>query len=240
MCVETPIHDPGSPTFGLVKVRQTSQIDPAKGIVGLVTEAPVYIVDDDDAVRDSLSIQLEAAGFNVTAFPSSLEFLQKAPSLTPGCLISDVRMPDIDGLDLQNRLTQMKLNFPIIIMTGHGDVSLAVRAMRAGAVDFIEKPFSESAILESIRLAQSRFEATTKSDAAGNHARQRMALLTPREREVFDGLVDGKQNKVIAYDLTISPRTVEIHRARVLEKMEARSLPELVRFALAAGVAIKS
>ena len=198
---------------------------------------PIYIVDDDEAVRDSLAVQLEAVGFTVTAFASSLDFLQKAPTLTPGCLISDVRMPDIDGLDLQNRLTELKLDFPVIIMTGHGDVSLAVRAMKAGAVDFIEKPFSETAILDSIKLAQRRFEQAHKSDAATAAARERMALLTPREREVFDGLVAGRQNKVIAFDLSISPRTVEIHRARVLEKMQARSLSELVRLALAAGVA---
>lgn len=204
------------------------------------SDPPVYIVDDDEAVRDLLAVQLEAAGFKVTTFGSGLDFLQRAPSLTLGCLISDVRMPDIDGLDLQNRLTEMKLNFPVIIMTGHADVSLAVRAMKAGAVDFIEKPFSEAAILDSIKLAQSRFEQVTKSEAAGETARTRIALLTPRERDVFDGLVAGRQNKIIAYDLSISPRTVEIHRARVLEKMRARSLSELVRLALAAGVSIKS
>jgi two-component system, LuxR family, response regulator FixJ len=203
-------------------------------------DLPVYIIDDDEAVRDSLTIQLEAVGFNVTAFASGLDFLAKLPSLTPGCLISDVRMPEIDGLELQTRLAAMKVNFPVIIMTGHGDISLAVRAMRAGAVDFVEKPFSEETILQSIRLAQSRFEQRSRNEAEGETARARMGLLTPREREVFDGLVAGRQNKVIAYDLSISPRTVEIHRARVLEKMQARSLSELVRLALAAGVEIKS
>jgi two-component system response regulator FixJ len=203
-------------------------------------DPPVYIIDDDEAVRDSLSIQLEAAGFKVTSFASGLDFLAKVSSLAPGCLVSDVRMPEIDGLELQSRLAAMKLKFPVIIITGHGDVNLAVRAMRAGAVDFVEKPFSEETILRSIRLAQGHFEQMSRNEAASEAARARMALLTPREREVFDGLVAGRQNKVIAFDLSISPRTVEIHRARVLEKMQAHSLSELVRLALAAGVEIKS
>lgn len=203
-------------------------------------EPPVYIVDDDEAVRDSLAIQLEAAGFTVTSFASGLDFLAKVSSLAPGCLISDVRMPEIDGLELQTRLAGMKLKFPVIIMTGHGDIDLAVRAMRAGAVDFVEKPFSEATILQSIRLARSHLEQMSRTEAVGEAARSRMASLTPREREVFEGLVAGRQNKVIAFDLSISPRTVEIHRARVLEKMQARSLSELVRQALSAGVEIKS
>jgi len=203
-------------------------------------EPPVYIIDDDEAVRDSLAIQLEATGFKVTAFASGLDFLAKVSALPPGCLISDVRMPEIDGLELQNRLAAMKLHFPVIIMTGHGDINLAVRAMRAGAVDFVEKPFSEEAILQSIKLAQRRLEQISESEAAGATARTKMELLTARERDVFDGLVAGKQNKVIAHDLSISPRTVEIHRARVLEKMQVHSLPELVRLALAAGLEIKS
>ncbi len=203
-------------------------------------DSPVYIIDDDEAVRDSLAIQLEATGFKVTAFSSGLDFLAKVSELPPGCLISDVRMPEIDGLELQNRLATMKLPFPVIIMTGHGDITLAVRAMRAGAVDFVEKPFSEEAILQSIKLARHRLEQASESDAAGETARARLALLTPREKEVFDGLVAGKQNKVIAHDLSISPRTVEIHRARVMEKTQARSLPELVRLALAAGMQIRT
>jgi two-component system response regulator FixJ len=203
-------------------------------------ETRIYVIDDDDAVRDSLALQLEASGFAVKTFPSAREFLKEAASLPPGCVISDVRMPEIDGLELQNRLAEMRLNLPVIIMTGHGDVALAVRAMRAGAVDFIEKPFGGDAILESIRLAQSRFIEREKSDAASETARARLALLTPREREVFDELIRGKQNKVIAFDLNISPRTVEVHRARVLEKMQAPSLSELVRLAIAAGIQITS
>lgn len=203
-------------------------------------KARVYIIDDDDAVRDSLSLQLEATGYEVASFPSAIGFLALAASLQPGCVISDVQMPDMDGMELQQRLTEMKLDFPVVIVTGHADVALAVRAMKAGAVDFIEKPFEGQAILDSIRHAQTRFAAQRASAQAGATAREKLSSLTPREREVFDEMVRGKQNKVIAYDLDISPRTVEVHRARVLEKLEARSLSELVRLALAAGVPISS
>ncbi|HXR87002.1 MAG TPA: response regulator FixJ [Stellaceae bacterium] len=204
------------------------------------TKARVYIIDDDDAVRDSLSLQLEASGYEVASFPSAVGFLEAAGTLPPGCVISDVQMPDMDGMELQQRLNEMKLDFPVVIVTGHADVALAVRAMKAGAVDFIEKPFEEKAILDSLRNAQTRFAAQRASAQAGATAREKLATLTPREREVFDEMVRGKQNKMIAYDLDISPRTVEVHRARVLEKLEARSLSELVRLALAAGVPISS
>jgi two-component system, LuxR family, response regulator FixJ len=204
------------------------------------SKARVYIIDDDDAVRDSLSIQLESIGYEVVSFPSAVGFLEIANSLQPGCVISDVQMPDMDGMELQQRLNDMKLDFPVVIVTGHADVALAVRAMKAGAVDFIEKPFDETAILNSVEHAQTRFAAQRASAQAGATARERLGTLTPREREVFDEMVRGKQNKRIAYDLDISPRTVEVHRARVLEKLEARSLSELVRLALAAGVPISS
>jgi two-component system, LuxR family, response regulator FixJ len=204
------------------------------------TKARVYIIDDDDAVRDSLTVQLEASGYDVGCYASAVRFLELATTLPPGCVISDVQMPDMDGMELQRHLSEMKLDFPVVIVTGHADVALAVRAMKAGAVDFIEKPFDERTILDSIRLAQTRFAAQRATAAAGANAREKLASLTPREREVFDEMVRGKQNKMIAYDLDISPRTVEVHRARVLEKLEARSLSELVRLALAAGVAISS
>ena len=200
----------------------------------------VYIIDDDDAVRDSLSLQLEATGYDVATYPSAVGFLEIASMLQPGCVISDVQMPDMDGMELQQRLNELKLDFPVVIMTGHADVALAVRAMKAGAVDFIEKPFEEQAILDSVRNAQTRFAAQRASAQAGASARERLASLTPREREVFDEMVRGKQNKMIAFDLDISPRTVEVHRARVLEKLESRSLSELVRLALAAGLPISS
>jgi two-component system response regulator FixJ len=202
------------------------------------TRAKVYIIDDDEAVRDSLAVQLQASGYDVESFASALSFLAAAATLPPGCVISDVQMPDMDGLELQKRLTEMNLDFPVVIVTGHGDVALAVRAMKAGAVDFIEKPFDEKSILDSVALAQSRFAAQRASAAAEASARERLGTLTPREREVFDEIVRGKQNKMIAFELDISPRTVEVHRARVLEKLEARSLSELVRLALAAGVPI--
>jgi two-component system, LuxR family, response regulator FixJ len=204
------------------------------------SRARVYIIDDDDAVRDSLSVQLESTGYEVASFPSAVGFLEIATSLQPGCVISDVQMPDMDGMELQQRLNEMKLDFPVVIVTGHADVALAVRAMKAGAVDFIEKPFDEEAILNSVQHAQTRFAAQRASAQAGATAREKLGTLTPREREVFDEMVRGKQNKMIAYDLDISPRTVEVHRARVLEKLEARSLSELVRLALAAGVPISS
>lgn len=204
------------------------------------TKSRVYIIDDDGAVRDSLSLQLEATGYEVAAFPSAVGFLEIARTLQPGCVISDVQMPDMDGMELQQRLKEMKLDFPVVIVTGHADVALAVRAMKAGAADFIEKPFEEQAILESLRHAQTRFAAQRASAQAGATAREKLATLTPREREVFDEMVRGKQNKMIAFDLDISPRTVEVHRARVLEKLEARSLSELVRLALAAGIPISS
>ena len=201
-------------------------------------KACVYIIDDDNAVRDSLSIQLDAAGYEVESFASAVDFIKAAASIPLGCVVSDVQMPDMDGLELQKRLNEMQLHFPVVIVTGHADVAIAVRAMKAGAVDFIEKPFEEKAILDSIEIAQSRFAARRESDAVEATARGRLTSLTPREREVFEEMVRGKQNKVIAFDLDISPRTVEVHRARVLEKLEARSLSELVRLALAAGIPI--
>jgi two-component system response regulator FixJ len=200
----------------------------------------VYIVDDDEAVRDSLGFQMQTAGYQVTTFASAADFLREAATLATGCLILDVRMPEIDGIELQSRLNELKLNFPIIMITGHGDVALAVRAMKAGAVDFVEKPFSEQAILESIGLAQNRAEPSGRMNAEAATALARLALLTPREREVLEGLIAGQPNKVIAFELGLSSRTVEAHRARVMDKLQARSLSELVRLALAAGVPIKS
>lgn len=204
------------------------------------SKARVYIVDDDEAVRDSLGFQLETAGYDVRSFASGGDFLRHAPTLPAGCLILDVRMPEIDGIELQNRLNALQLSFPIVMITGHGDVALAVRAMKAGAVDFIEKPFSEEAILQSIGLAQTRGRATGQRNEDAEIALARIALLSPREREVLEGLVAGHPNKTIAYDLGLSARTVEVHRARVMDKMQARSLSELVRLALAAGVQTKS
>lgn len=196
----------------------------------------VYIVDDDDAVRDSLSILLGARGYTVRAFGTAREFLEAAPTLRPGCLIADIRMPEMDGLELQERLIEASLPFPLVMITGHGDVPLAVRAMKAGALDFIEKPFATERILNSTAAALARLSQLPDRDPLAIKATERIASLTPREREVLLGLLGGLPNKSIAYDLAISPRTVEIHRARIMDKMEARSLSELVRMSIAAGV----
>jgi two-component system response regulator FixJ len=195
----------------------------------------VYIVDDDEAVRDSLSVLLESKAFGVRSFRSAPEFLAMAPSLPVGCLIVDIRMPEMDGLELQQHLTARSLNFPLIVITGHGDVPLAVRAMKAGAVDFIEKPFAAEAILSSLEAALSRLN-TAGEDPAKAKSTAKLALLSPRELQVLNGLLAGLPNKSIAYDLQISPRTVEIHRARLMDKTGARSLSELIRLALAADV----
>ncbi|MGH7094265.1 MAG: response regulator FixJ [Stellaceae bacterium] len=200
----------------------------------------VYIVDDDEAVRDSISALLEACGYTVHSYSAAQDFLDAAPTLPIGCLIVDIRMPEMDGLELQRRLNDRLLAFPAIVVTGHGDVPLAVRAMKAGALDFIEKPFSSQAILGSVEAAltkaQSGGEARGPAAAA---AAAKLELLSARECEVLQGLLTGLPNKSIAYDLAISPRTVEIHRARVMDKMGARSLSELIRLALAAGLDAK-
>jgi len=196
----------------------------------------IYIVDDDEAVRDSLSLLLETRGFTVRGFASAREFLAAAPSLRPGVLVSDVRMPEMDGLELQQHLAERGFSFPLIVITGHGDVPLAVQAMKAGALDFIEKPFAAEAILNAAAAALERVGERADENPLAATAAIRLALLTPREREVLEGLLAGLPNKSIAYDLAISPRTVEIHRARVMEKMAARSLSELVRLSLAAGL----
>jgi two-component system, LuxR family, response regulator FixJ len=193
----------------------------------------IYVVDDDEAVRDSLSVLLEARGYTVRSFAGAPQFLAAAPSLREGCLIADIRMPDMDGLELQQHLVERAFPFPLIVITGHGDIPLAVRALKAGAVDFIEKPFASDTILNSTAAALDRLARPRDQDLV---AAERLGMLTPREREVLLGLLAGLPNKSIAYDLAISPRTVEIHRARVMDKMGARSLSELIRMSLAAGI----
>ena len=197
----------------------------------------VYVVDDDEAVRDSLAVLLEARDYQVRSFGLAQEFLDAASMLPPGCLIADIRMPEMDGLELQRRLHERSLRFPTIMITGHGDVPLAVRAMKAGALDFIEKPFATQDILNSVDAALQQLAAPAdERDPSAIAAMAKLSLLSPREREVLEGLLVGLPNKSIAYDLAISPRTVEIHRARVMDKMGARSLSELIRLALAAGL----
>jgi two-component system response regulator FixJ len=203
-------------------------------------EGPVYVVDDDDAVRDSLSLLLEAAGLRIEAFPGAAEVLARCRDERPACVVTDVRMPEMDGLELQRRLADLHPRLPVIVITGHGDVPLAVQAMKAGAVDFIEKPFSDDVILASIETAVARGQRRAGTVVNDDKFEGRLASLTPREREVFHQLIAGQPNKVIAHNLGISARTVEIHRARVMEKMEVRSLPELVRMAIEAGVEMPS
>ena len=197
----------------------------------------IFIVDDDEAIRDSLEMLLRSAGFaHVVAFASAREFLAQAAPAAGECLLLDVRMPDMDGLELQSELNRRGVRLPVIIMTGHGDVPIAVRAMKAGATDFIEKPFSEDLLLDCVRRAREHAAEAMRESEEAEETRRRVETLTPREREVMHGMVAGRPNKLIAYDLGISPRTVEIHRARVMEKMQARSLSALVRMALAAGI----
>lgn len=191
----------------------------------------VFVVDDDEAVRDSLELLLEAAGHSVKVFEAALDALDACRARPPACIVTDVRMPEMDGLEFQEKLAATGVHVPVIVMTGHADVPLAVRAMKAGAVDFIEKPFGDETILASIEGALKR-----RSRVADSGLVERLESLTPREREVLELLVIGHPNKVIAHRLDISPRTVEIHRAHVMEKMKAKSLPELVRTAMQAGI----
>jgi two-component system response regulator FixJ len=194
----------------------------------------VHIVDDEEAVRKSLAFMLTMAGFTVRVHASAADFLGAAPSIRNGCLITDLRMPDLNGVELLRALRSIGASLPAIVVTGHGDVPMAVDAMKAGALDFIEKPFEEEVLIEAIHRAATELERSADGqDVAA--IRARLEQLTEREREVLQGVVAGHANKTIAYDLDISPRTVEVHRANVMAKMEARSLPELVRMAMAAG-----
>jgi len=199
-------------------------------------ERKVFIVDDDESVRESLAALLEVHGYAVTAFDAARRFLALANPAAIGCLLTDVRMPEMDGLELQERVTSDFPGLAVIVITGHGDVPVAVRAMKAGAVDFIEKPFSEDLMLDTIRRAFARLDKAGRQSLDAAAAMARLDLLTAREREVLHGLVAGFPNKTIGYDLGISPRTVEVHRARVMDKMQARSLSDLVRMSLAAGI----
>jgi two-component system response regulator FixJ len=199
-------------------------------------EGAIYVVDDDDAVRDSLALLLEAAGLRVEPFAAAADLLARCREERPACVVTDVRMPEMDGLELQRRLAKLYARLPVIVITGHADVPLAVQAMKAGAVDFIEKPFSDDVILASIETAVTRGRRDIGAGAASGEIADRLARLTPRELEVFHQLIVGHPNKVIAHNLNISARTVEIHRARVMEKMQVRNLPELVRLAIESGV----
>jgi two-component system, LuxR family, response regulator FixJ len=200
-------------------------------------ERIVYVVEDDAAVRRSLERLLGSAGFSSVLYENARDFLDAAPGLSAGCVLLDIRMPEMDGLELQSRLNSLGFLLPVIVMTGHGDVQTAVRAMKAGAHDFIEKPFDDERLLSAIDQALALAgRGSRKREAA--EARDKTATLSPREREVLEGLVGGKPNKVIAYDLGISVRTVEVHRAHMLERLGTRSTAEAIRLAVMATLAV--
>jgi two-component system response regulator FixJ len=195
----------------------------------------VYVIDDDEAMRDSLDFLLGSADFNVTLFESAQHFLDALSSADFGCVVSDIRMPGIDGIELLQRLKARRSSFPVLIMTGHGDVPLAVEAMKLGAVDFLEKPFEDDRLIGMIDSALKQAESGARSEAATLDIVARVEGLSPRERQVMEGLVAGLSNKQIAREYDISPRTIEVYRANVMTKMQANSLSELVRLAMRAG-----
>jgi two-component system, LuxR family, response regulator FixJ len=196
----------------------------------------VYVIDDDEAMRDSLDFMLGAAGFHVTVFESADQFLGALSGMEFGCVVSDVRMPGIDGIELLKRLKASPSLFPVLIMTGHGDVPLAVEAMKLGAMDFLEKPFEDDRLIGMIEAALKKAEPDARAEGITIEIGSRVASLTPRERQVMEGLIAGLSNKQIARDYDISPRTIEVYRANVMTKMQAGSLSELVRLAIRAGV----
>jgi len=196
----------------------------------------VYVIDDDPAMRDSLDFLLGSGGFSVRVFDSAQVFLDELAKLEPGCVVTDVRMPGIDGMELLRRMRSGARKLPVIVMTGHGDVPLAVEAMKLGALDFLEKPFEDDRLIGMIETALSEQQDGSKSEAASAGMAARIASLTQRERQVMQGLVTGQSNKTIAREYDISPRTVEVYRANVMTKMQAGNLSELVRFAIRAGI----
>jgi len=200
-----------------------------------MSDAVVYVIDDDDAARESLEFLLRSANFSVNAYASGTAFLQALPRMTYGCIITDVRMPGLSGIELLRHLKDYDFKLPVIVITGHGEVPIAVEAMKLGAVDFFEKPFDGDKMIAAVQSALSSSRKNADRDAERREVQDRLATLTPRERDVLKGLVAGNPNKVIAFDLGISPRTVEIYRANVMTKMKSGSLSELVRMALHAG-----
>jgi two-component system response regulator FixJ len=202
----------------------------------MMTKGHVYVIDDDAAMRDSLNFLLESCGFGVTLFDNAQGFLDALPGLAFGCVVSDVRMPGIDGIELLKRMKTQHCPFPILIMTGHGDVPLAVEAMKLGALDFLEKPFEDDRLTAMIESAIRQAEPAAKNEAVTQDVAARVASLSPRERQVMEGLIAGLSNKLIAREYDISPRTIEVYRANVMTKMQANSLSELVRLAMRAGM----
>ena len=188
----------------------------------------VYLVDDDEAVRDSLGMLFKSIGLRHEAYASALDFLQRYDPARHSCLVADIRMPGLSGLELQQRLNDQRAELPVIFITGHGDVPMAVTAMKSGAADFIQKPFRDQDLIDRINKALARDRERRKGRAEENEIRGRIALLTPREKEVMQRVARGQANKVIAMDLGVSQRTVELHRARVMKKLKMRSVAELV------------
>jgi two-component system response regulator FixJ len=196
----------------------------------------VHVIDDDDALRESLQFLLRSAGINVKSYASARQFLDSLPDDTLRCVITDVRMPEITGVELLRHLKDKNIEVPVIVVTGHGDVALAVEAMKLGAADFLEKPFDDELLIGSVEAALARQDGLAKRQSERQEIERHIAALSPRERDVLTGLVAGRANKQIAADLGISPRTVEIYRANLMNKMQADSLSNLVRMALIVGM----
>lgn len=196
----------------------------------------VHVIDDEEAIRRSARFMLSTSGYVVECWESGMAFLRAVRQLEPGCILLDVRMPEMDGLAVQQRLNEDGITMPVIILTGHGDISTAVQAMKSGAVDFIEKPFEKATLLSAIEAAHARLERQSDEAGRGAEARLIIAKLTLREREVLEGLARGLPNKTIAFDMEISSRTVEVHRANLMAKLGVRSLSDALRIAFAAGL----
>ena len=201
----------------------------------MTADRQVYLLDDEEAIRRSASFMLKTSGYRVGTFASGAEFLKVARGLDLGCVLLDVRMPEIDGLVVQSKMKAQGVALPVIVMTGHGDVTVAVAAMKAGAVDFLEKPFEKAELLAAMDHGFARIEQSGNQEERAEFAAIRLAALTPRECDVLKGLVHGLPNKTIGFNLGISPRTVEIHRAHLMTKLTVRSLSEVLRIAFAAG-----
>lgn len=196
----------------------------------------VHLVDDEEAIRKSAGFVLARAGYAVQPYASGVAFLKSAKDAQRGCVLLDVRMPEMDGLQVQAVMADRGIDMPVIVLTGHGDVSVAVQAMKAGAVDFLEKPFEKAALLDAIQKAFARIENANSREIEQSDALVRIGVLTPREREVLIGLAKGYPNKTIAYDLGVSSRTVEVHRASLMQKLDVHSLSDVLRIAFAAGL----
>jgi two-component system response regulator FixJ len=199
----------------------------------------IHLVDDDEAIRHSASFMLRHSGFRVKTYVDGVAFLEQVEEAEKGCILLDVQMPRMDGLQVQEALNERGVAMPVIVLTGHGDVAVAVRAMKAGAVDFVEKPYAKQTLVDALTRAFERLEARRKEEVLADEARGLIEHLTAREREVLNGLVSGQTNKEIAICLDISPRTVEIHRANVMEKMGASNLSTVLRIAFAAGIGLE-